>query len=141
MTINRSCKDIGGLSGKTQDEGGREGWTRTNHLMVAMRDHLKKKIRKQTRNLSRELGVQKIGKDENDVRSIQTCLERWVPDLWKPTQPIVQFSTGADEMRNDTLDTQMRGASERDNFLAALTSDDSKKKLSCFIRRIPRRKI
>ena len=63
------------------------------------------------------------------MRSIHTCLERWVPDLWKSTQPIVQFSTGVpatDDMRDNTFDIQVRGTTDRDNFLAALTSEDSK---------------
>ena len=35
MTIDRSCKDIGGLTQNTNNPGATERWTRTNHLMVA----------------------------------------------------------------------------------------------------------
>ena len=53
MTINRSCKDIGGLSQVTHKDGAVERWTRTNHLMVAMREKQDKKNRKKAKSTSR----------------------------------------------------------------------------------------
>ena len=50
MIINRSCKQTGGLSCKTQNLGAMERWTRTNHLMVALREHMNNKLRKETGN-------------------------------------------------------------------------------------------
>ena len=40
MTINRSSKDTGGLSGKTENVGASERWMRINHIMAALREHL-----------------------------------------------------------------------------------------------------
>ena len=74
MTINRSCKDIGGLSQTTSNAGATERWTRTNHLMVALREHLNKKVRRQSKFSNRELGKAKIKRDEYNVRCIQDCL-------------------------------------------------------------------
>ena len=88
MTINRSCKDIGGLSQTTSNAGATERWTRTNHLMVALREHLNKKVRRQSKFSNRELGKPKIKRDENSVKCIQDCLERWIPDIWLPAKVI-----------------------------------------------------
>ena len=46
MTISRSCKDVVGLSGKTQDPGAMERWTKVHHYIVALSEHLNKKIKK-----------------------------------------------------------------------------------------------
>ena len=40
MTINRSSKDTGGLSEKTENVGASERWMRINHIMAALREHL-----------------------------------------------------------------------------------------------------
>ena len=37
MTINRSCKDVGGLSRNTENPGATERWTRINDHMVSLR--------------------------------------------------------------------------------------------------------
>ena len=42
ITINRSSKETGGLSGKTEKVGATERWGRIHHHMVAMREHLNK---------------------------------------------------------------------------------------------------
>ena len=44
MTINRSCKKIGGLSVKTENLGARDRWAKIHHCMVAMQEHLNKKV-------------------------------------------------------------------------------------------------
>ena len=129
MTINRSCKDIGGLSQSTNDPGTTERWTRTNHFMVALREHLNDKIRGQSTLTSRELGAAKIRRDESNVKCIQNYLEKWIPDIWKPTQPISHISSGVkatEEMTNDTLDIKTRGAKSRDVFLEGLASREKK---------------
>ena len=40
MTINQSSKDIGRLSGKTENVGASERWMRINQIMAALREHL-----------------------------------------------------------------------------------------------------
>ena len=79
MMINRSSKDIGGLSGNTQNRGATERWTRIQHLMVAMREHLNKKIRKNVNESRVELGAARMKRDERDVRNIKSCLDTWLP--------------------------------------------------------------
>ena len=120
MTINRSCKDIGGLKQSTNNPGATERWTRTNHLMVALREHLNRKVRRQAKVSNKELGAAKIKRDENNVRAIQNCLERWIPDLWEPTKAITHIFSGiqaTDAMKKDSLDIKTRGEDLRDKFL------------------------
>ena len=50
MTINRSCKKIGGLSVKTENLGARDRWAKIHHCMVAMQEHLNEKVRKNTKH-------------------------------------------------------------------------------------------
>ena len=129
MTINRSCKDIGGLSQSTNDPGTTERWTRNNHLMVALREHQNQKIRRHSRSTSRELGTAKIKRDEANVRCIQDYLEKWVPDILKPTQFIADISYGlkaTEQMTIDSPDIKTRGAKSRDMFLEALSSKEKK---------------
>ena len=51
MTINRSCKETGGLSRKTEDVGATERRTRIHDHMIAMREHLNNKVQKNTKLL------------------------------------------------------------------------------------------
>ena len=46
MTISRSCKDVGGPSGNTQNLGATERWTKIYHHIVALREYLNKKIKR-----------------------------------------------------------------------------------------------
>ena len=48
MIINTSSKQTGGLSCKTQNLGAVERLTRTNHLMVALREHIDNTLGKET---------------------------------------------------------------------------------------------
>ena len=49
MTINRPYKDIGRLSGKTQNPGATEGWTKKHCHIVVLCEHLNKKIKQKTK--------------------------------------------------------------------------------------------
>ena len=44
MTINRLSKDMGGLSGKTENVGASERWMRINHCLTALQHHLDTKL-------------------------------------------------------------------------------------------------
>ena len=46
ITINRSSKSTGGLSGKTEKVGASEKWIRINQIMATLREHLDYVIRK-----------------------------------------------------------------------------------------------
>ena len=90
---------------------------------------MNKKVRRQSKFSSRELGAAKIKRDENNVRGIQNCLEKWIPDLWEPTKAITHIFSGiqaSEEMKKDSLDVKARGAAARDLFLTALGSEEKK---------------
>ena len=46
MTINRSSKETGGFTGKTENPGACSRWTKINHFSVALREHQNKILRK-----------------------------------------------------------------------------------------------
>ena len=48
MTINRSCKDVGGLSRNTRNPAATERWTKIHHDIVVLRERLNKKIKRKT---------------------------------------------------------------------------------------------
>ena len=83
ITINKSCKDVGGLSGNTENPGVTQRWARIHHHIVALREHQSKKIKKKTIQKHAELGPGRMERDEADVRNIRTCIDTWLPDLWK----------------------------------------------------------
>ena len=72
--INRSCKNVGGLSGNIQNPGAPERWTKIHHHIVALREHLNKKIKKNAKERHVELSTTRIERDEEDVRNIITCI-------------------------------------------------------------------
>ena len=80
MTINRSCKDVGGLSGNTQNAGATEMWRKIHNHIVALREHLNKKINKKTKERHVELGTARIERDE-EVKNIIICIDTWLPEL------------------------------------------------------------
>ena len=62
----------------------------------------------------------KIKRDENNVKAIKDCLDKWIPDLWEPTKSITHIFSGVqatEEMKRDSLDIKPRGAALRDTFL------------------------
>ena len=97
--------------------------------MVVMREHIDKNICKKTKERSRELGACYIKGEENKVKMIKSCLERWLPKLWSPTQCITNFAmaiTATDEMKTYSLDVIERGAALRDSFIEGVTSEMKK---------------
>ena len=57
ITINRSCKRVGGLSRNTQNPGATERWTKVHHHIFALREHLNQRLRKRTKERHVELGT------------------------------------------------------------------------------------
>ena len=47
-TINRFSKSVDGILGKTEDVGACEKWVRLNQYMCALKEHLDKKVRRNT---------------------------------------------------------------------------------------------
>ena len=54
MTINRFSKTVGGLSGKTENIAASNKWTRLNHYMCALKEHMDETIGKHKK---RECGI------------------------------------------------------------------------------------
>ena len=86
MAINRSCKDIDGISGNTKNPGATERWIKAHHI-VALHEHLNKKIKKKTKERHVELGNASIERDEEDKRNIITCIDAWLHELWEKVIP------------------------------------------------------
>ena len=93
MTINRSSKETGGLSGKTENVGTSERWMRNNHIMAALRENLDEVTRKRQTSTHADLGKKIMISYEKDVQMMVTCLEEWVPKLWDKDQPLVNIAT------------------------------------------------
>ena len=128
-SLTRSCQDISGLSQKTSNDGATERWTRTNHLMVTLREHLNKKVKRKSNFSSKELGKPKIKRNENNERNIQSCVERWITDIWSPTKTVTRILSGIkarEEMVKDSLDIEDWGIKSQDQFLSGLSSQEKK---------------
>ena len=67
-------------------------------------------------------------RDEENARNIRTCIDAWVPELWKSGHPITNFATGeiaTDEMKDDIIDLKKRGEIARDEFIERFTKENS----------------
>ena len=129
MTINSSCKDVGGLSGNTQSPGATERWTKIHHHIVALREHLNNKVKKKTKERHLELGTSRIERDEEDVSSIITYIYAWLPELWGKDHPITSFAAGeiaTDDVKDDIIDLRERGEISRDEFVGRFTQENAK---------------
>ena len=92
-TINGSCNNIGGLSGKTENVGASERWTKIHHHMVAMWKHLNEKVRRNTKHINIELGALRTEIDERDVQMILTYLNNCTSNMCHSDQPIRNIVT------------------------------------------------
>ena len=88
MSINRSSKETGDLTGKTENPGACARWTEINHFLVALREHQNKILRKNRNETHIELGEKRILKDESEVQMLLQMIETWVPNLWEDNQPL-----------------------------------------------------
>ena len=95
MTINRSSKETGGLTGKTENPVACARWTKINHFLVSIREHQNKILRNNRNERHTELGEKRILKDEIEFQILLQMLETWVPNLWEDNQPLISISTGA----------------------------------------------
>ena len=67
-----------------------------------------------------QLSPGRMERDEANVRNISTCVDTWLPDLWKHGHSITNFASGeiaTDEMINDIVDLKNRGEVARDEFI------------------------
>ena len=62
--------------------------------MVAMREHLNEKVRKNRRDANIKLGALRMERDERNVQMILKCLKNWTPNMWHSHQPISNIATG-----------------------------------------------
>ena len=81
ITINRSCKRVGGLSRNTQNPGATERWRKVHHQVFALREYLNQRLTKRTKERHIELGTARFEQDEEDARNIIICNYAWLPDL------------------------------------------------------------
>ncbi len=124
MTINRCSKETGGLSGKTENVGASARWVRINHYLAALKQHLSDKVTNDTHYKHVELGSKRMEKDELAVERITEGLYAWVPDLWSPSQPLMNIATGivaSDEMVRNVMTTKDRGARAMAEFIGRIT--------------------
>ena len=108
MTINKSCENVGGLFGNTENPGATQRQARIHHHIFALREHQNNEIKKKTMQKHFELGPGRMEHDEVDVRIIRTCIDTWLPNLWKHGQQ-----------------RRSRGEVARDKFIQRFTKTDS----------------
>ena len=126
MTINRSSKEVGGLSGITENLGASERWARINHILAALKLHLDEKTKLGQGWKHVELGALRIAKDEEHVERVASGLIVWVPDIWKNSQQLVNISSGEiapDEMKHNVLNAHQHGKRAFKDFLNRFTED------------------
>ena len=120
MNINKSCKDVGGLSENTENPGATRRWARIHHHIVALHEHQNKEIKEKTIQKHVELGPGRMERHEADARNTRTCIDTWLPDLWKHGHAIMNFASGeiaTDEMINDIIDLKNGGEVACDEFI------------------------
>ena len=120
MTINKSCKDIGGLSGNTQYPGATQRQARVRYHIAALREQQNKEIKKKTMQKHVELSPGRIERDEADVKNIKTCIDTLLQNLCKHGHPISNFASGetaTEEIINDIIDSRNRGEVARNEFI------------------------
>ena len=123
-TINRWSKEVGGLSGITENDGASERWIRINHFMSALKEHQHRKIRKKKVQHHEDIGKTKKERDEKNVRCVLTCVRSWVPELWSDSQPMVNLSTGkvaTESMKKEFKSSKQRGEEARHEFFKRIT--------------------
>ena len=81
MTIYQSCKEIGGLSGKTENVGASNKLAKIYHHIVAMRERLNEKVQKNKKEVNIELSALRMERDERDEHMIPKCLKNWAPNM------------------------------------------------------------
>ena len=68
ITLNRSSKSTGVLSGKTENDGASEKWMRIKRIIAALREHLDSVIRKKAGSKIVDSRMKRFLRDENDVK-------------------------------------------------------------------------
>ena len=112
MTINQSCRENNGLSGKTEKIGASERWAKIHHHMVAIHKHLNEKVQKNTKD------------DERDVQMILKYLKNWTPNMWHSDQPVSNIATGkiaTEAISKNTLSLKERGHQAMSEFIGRIT--------------------
>ena len=91
-----------------------------NHYITALKQHLEAKVRRSRNSSHAELGSKRMQKDEADVQRIVEGLNSWIPELWSPTQPLVNICNGVlatAEMIDNVKSTKSRGIEAKNKFL------------------------
>ena len=125
MSINRSSKEIAGLSGLTENLGASERWMRINHLLAALKQHLEERTQRGQLSKHAEVGIIRMKKDEEDVKRVVAGLWTWLPDLWEDNQPLVNICDGkfaSDEMLRNVLNAKNVGENAFKEFVTRFTT-------------------
>ena len=75
MTINKSSKVVGGLSGGTENKDASERWMRMNHFLAALKQHLDLKIQRGQLSQHAEFSTIRMKKDEDHVTRVVAVLK------------------------------------------------------------------
>ena len=70
MTINRSSKEIGGLTAKAENSGACARWAKINHFFVALRKHQNKVLRKNRNERHIKLGEKSKLKNKGKIQML-----------------------------------------------------------------------
>ena len=100
-----------------------------HHHIVALQEHLNRKIKKKAKERDFELGTARIEQDEEDVRNIITYIDAWLSELWEKGHRITNFDTGEtaiDDMKDDITDLKDTGEIARNEFVGKFTQDNTK---------------
>ena len=92
-TINRLCKDTGGIFGITENLGACERWMRISHVLAALKEYLNSNIHIKKCSGHVEFGEVRKKKDEDNVQRVVNGINTWVPELWNNT-PLIHISEG-----------------------------------------------
>ena len=125
-TINRFSKSVGGIVGKTEDEGACEKWTRLSPYLCVFKEHLDKKMGRQREDEYHvEFGKGRFAKDKRNAEAIINITEAWVPDLYSDKQPLINISNGSiasEELISNVKSMLRRGKEARDSFFSGLST-------------------
>ena len=103
-------------------------------MIAALRERMKKKISKKTKQKNIDLGKPRMQRDERDVSNVKDCIKAWLLCLWHPEREITNVSSGCKatiEMRDEIVGKLKKSAeAQSDEFHQRITTAEAEK--SCY---------
>ena len=134
QTVNRDSKTKGGIVGVTGMEGTRDRWALTAHMMAAATASFKVMSgTSASSSCHKELGSQRIERDENDVNNIIQCIETKLVNPFDISQyegekmPLINIATGtvvSSEVSESLLSAKEQGEKAMGKFVQARLISD-----------------